>query len=155
MNIDDQLSSNPFDTTQGPQKKLSDYLGQWIVLYFYPKDATPGCTLESQAFRDHHAEFLAKNAVVLGVSRDSLTSHEKFKTKECLPFELIADTDEQLCQQFDVIKMKSMYGKSVRGIERSTFLIDPEGILRHEWRKVKVDGHVKEVLDTLHSLSTK
>lgn len=153
MKIGDQLTSSPFHTTSGMQKKLSDYLGQWLVLYFYPKDATPGCTLESQAFRDQHAEFLAKNAIVLGVSRDSLKSHDKFKTKECLPFELIADEDELLCQQFDVIKMKSMYGKSVRGIERSTFLIDPQGILRHEWRKVNVKGHVDEVFNTLISLS--
>jgi peroxiredoxin Q/BCP len=116
------------------------------------KDSTPGCTLEGQDFRDHHQEFAARNTEVFGISRDSLKSHENFKAKQQFPFELISDSDEQLCQQFDVIKMKSMYGKQVRGIERSTFIIDPEGTVRHEWRKVSVKGHVVEVLEMLKSL---
>jgi thioredoxin-dependent peroxiredoxin len=123
-----------------------DLLGKPYVLYFYPKDDTPGCTLEGKDFRDRHAEFAKLGVRVLGVSRDSPTSHAKFKGKYDLPFELVSDADEALCQQFDVIKDKNMYGKKVRGIERSTFLVDAAGVLRKEWRKVKVDGHVAEVL---------
>jgi peroxiredoxin Q/BCP len=154
MKLGEPVAAITFHITEGVPQTLSDYRGQWVVLYFYPKDATPGCTLESQEFRDQHAHFLAEKAVILGVSRDGFKSHTNFKTKECLPFDLISDQDEQLCQQFDVIKMKSMYGKSVRGIERSTFLIDPQGILRHEWRKVNVKGHVDDVLNTLISFSS-
>ena len=132
--------------------KLSDLKGNRIVLYFYPKDATSGCTREGQDFRDHHRKFRSRNTVVLGVSRDSLKSHEKFKKAQRFPFELISDEDEKLCKKFDVIKEKNMYGKKVLGIERSTFLIDEKGILRKEWRKVKVDGHVEEVLEALKSL---
>ena len=121
--------------------------GKPFVIYFYPKDDTPGCTLEGQDFRDQHAKFKRLGIKVLGVSRDSIISHEKFRKKHSLPFELIADTDEKLCQQFGVIKEKNMYGKKVLGIERSTFLVDADGVLRKEWRKVKVDGHVGEVLD--------
>lgn len=128
--------------------RLSDLKGQKVVLYFYPKDNTPGCTAEGQDFRDHIREFKACNTVILGISRDPLKSHEKFKEKQCFPFELLADEDEKLCRTFNVIKEKSMYGKKVMGIERSTFLIDEQGILRQEWRKVKVDGHVAEVLAT-------
>ncbi len=120
--------------------------GQQLVLYFYPKDSTPGCTTESQDFRDHHAEFLAANTLVFGISRDSLRSHENFRKKQALPFELIADTDEQLCQLFDVIRLKKLYGKEYMGIERSTFLIDRDGILRQAWRGVKVPGHAEAVL---------
>ena len=123
-----------------------DLLGKPYVLYFYPKDDTPGCTLEGKDFRDRHADFGKLDVRVLGVSRDSLASHAKFQGKYDLPFELISDADEKLCQQFDVIKDKNMYGKKVRGIERSTFLVDAAGVLRKEWRKVKVDGHVAEVL---------
>ncbi len=132
--------------------KLSDLKGKNLVLYFYPKDSTPGCTREGQDFRDTIRKFRARNTVILGVSRDSLASHEKFKTNQCFPFDLLADEDETLCKLFDVIKMKNMYGKKVRGIERSTFLIDEKGTLRNEWRKVKVDGHVEEVLEAVKQL---
>ncbi|APZ43905.1 peroxiredoxin [Acidihalobacter ferrooxydans] len=126
--------------------------GQHVVLYFYPKDNTPGCTTEGTDFRDAHTDFQAAGAVIFGVSRDSLKSHESFKAKFDFPFELISDTDETLCTLFDVIKMKNMYGKQVRGIERSTFLIDKEGVLRAEWRKVKVPGHCAAVLDAVRAL---
>ncbi|MCC5014591.1 MULTISPECIES: peroxiredoxin [unclassified Legionella] len=152
MKLGDQITSSNFTATNGLQANLKIYQGKWIVLYFYPKDATPGCTTEGQDFRDAYAEFQKLNTEILGISRDSLKSHENFKCKQQFPFELISDPDEILCQQFDVIKMKSMYGKQVRGIERSTFLIDPQGILRHEWRKVSVKGHVAEVLQTLAKL---
>ncbi len=126
--------------------------GQKVVLYFYPKDDTPGCTSESIAFRDLFAPFTQAGAVIVGISRDSLKSHEAFKAKYALPFELIADTDEALCTLFDVIKIKKMYGKAVRGVERSTFLIDKRGGLRREWRGVKVAGHVEAVLEAVQSL---
>ena len=132
--------------------RLSDLKGQKVVLYFYPKDNTPGCTTEGQGFRDNIRKFRNQNAVILGVSRDSMNSHEKFKEKQCFPFELLSDSDEKLCKMFDVIKEKNMYGKKVMGIERSTFLIDEDGVLRQEWRKVKVDGHVEEVLAAVKSL---
>ena len=131
---------------------LSDYRGQFVLLYFYPKDNTAGCTGQAQGFRDAYAQFTAFNTVVLGVSRDSVRSHDNFKAKHELPFDLIADTEEQLCQLFDVIKMKMMYGKQVRGIERSSFLINPDGVLIKEWRKVKVKVHGDEVLQELLSL---
>jgi thioredoxin-dependent peroxiredoxin len=133
-------------TTVSPELESRDLLGKPYVLYFYPKDDTPGCTLEGKDFRDRHREFGKLGVRVLGVSRDSLASHAKFQGKYDLPFELVSDADERLCKQFDVIKDKNMYGKKVRGIERSTFLVDAEGVLRKEWRKVKVDGHVAEVL---------
>lgn len=133
--------------------KLSDLKGKNVVLYFYPKDSTPGCTREGQAFRDEYNKFKRANTVVLGVSRDSLKSHENFKTKQAFPFDLLSDKDEELCRLFDVIKLKNMYGKQVRGIERSTFLIDSKGVLRHEWRKVKVDGHATEVLSAVKELN--
>jgi peroxiredoxin Q/BCP len=132
----------------------SDYRGSYVVLYFYPKDSTPGCTLEGQDFRDNIQKFKDLNAVILGVSRDSLKSHENFKCKQEFPFDLISDTDESLCNLFDVIKMKNMYGKQVRGIERSTFLIDPNGVLVREWRKVSVKVHCGEVLDALKKLTS-
>ena len=131
---------------------LSALKGKKVVLYFYPKDDTPGCTLEGQDFRDAIRKFRARNTVVLGVSRDSIPSHEKFRKKYKLPFDLLSDTEETLCTQFDVIKQKNMYGKKVRGIERSTFLIDERGVLRREWRKVKVEGHVDEVLTAISEL---
>lgn len=134
--------------------KLSDLKGKRVVLYFYPKDSTPGCTREGQDFRAHYLKFRRRNTVVLGVSRDSLTSHERFKEKQGFPFDLLSDQDESLCHQFDVIKMKNMYGKKVRGIERSTFLIDEKGVLRKEWRKVKVDGHVLDILEAIKELVT-
>lgn len=132
--------------------KFSGLKGKKVVLYFYPKDSTPGCTIEGQNFRDSIKKFKAKNTVILGVSRDTLKSHEKFKENQCFPFELLSDTDETLCKLFNVIKEKNMYGKKIMGIERSTFLIDEEGILRQEWRKVKVEGHVDEVLTAVKAL---
>jgi peroxiredoxin Q/BCP len=132
--------------------KLSDFKGHNVVLYFYPKDSTPGCTREGQDFRDNHSKFRRQNCIVVGVSRDSLKSHENFKAKQEFPFDLLSDKDEKLCNLFDVIKMKNMYGKQVRGIERSTFLIDENGKLRKEWRKVKVDGHAQEVLQAVKEL---
>jgi len=133
--------------TNNGQFELNHYLGKKVVLYFYPKDNTPGCTTESIAFRDIHPQLLASNTVIFGISRDSLRSHEGFKSKLELPFELISDADEQLCQLFNVIKMKNMYGKQVRGIERSTFVIDESGKLVKEWRGVKVADHAQAVLD--------
>lgn len=132
--------------TGGKTFRLSDYRGRKIVLYFYPKDNTPGCTTESIHFRDRHADFQAANAEVFGLSRDSIRSHEGFKTKLDLPFELISDQEEAVCRQFDVIKSKMMYGKRVAGIDRSTFAIDASGRLVKEWRGIKVPDHVEDVL---------
>lgn len=132
--------------------KLSALKGKNIVLYFYPKDNTPGCTREGQDFRDNLGKFKRWNTLVFGVSRDSLKSHENFKEKQCFPFELLSDTDEKLCKLFDVIKQKNMYGKKVMGIERSTFLIDSKGVLQKEWRDIKVDGHVDDVLNTVKTI---
>lgn len=129
--------------------QLSDYKGKYVLLYFYPKDNTPGCITEGQNFRDNIAQFERFNTVILGVSRDSVRVHEGFKSKQNFPFDLLSDKEEELCNLFDVIKMKNMYGKKVRGIERSTFLIDPDGVLIHEWRKVKVKVHLDEVLQKL------
>ena len=131
---------------------LKDFEGSNLVLYFYPKDSTPGCTLEGQAFRDHHAQFSKAGTVILGVSRDSVKSHENFRAKQDFPFDLLSDGDETLCRQFDVIQEKNMYGRKVMGVVRSTFLIDGKGILRHEWRNVRVKGHVEEVLQAAQSL---
>ena len=132
--------------------KLSDLKGKNIIIYFYPKDATPGCTIEGQNFRDNIRKFSSRNTIVLGVSRDKINSHEKFKKNQKFPFDLLSDEDETLCKIFDVIKEKNMYGKKFIGIERSTFLIDEKGILRKEWRKVKVKGHVEEVLTALKEI---
>jgi peroxiredoxin Q/BCP len=132
--------------------KLSDYKGKNLVIYFYPRDNTPGCTTEGQDFRDSYNSFKRNKTVVVGVSRDSLASHEKFKAKQGFPFELLSDEDETLCTLFDVIKEKNMYGRKVMGIERSTFLIDAGGKLRQEWRKVKVKGHVEEVIEAVRAL---
>ena len=132
--------------------KLSDFRGKRLVIYFYPKDNTPGCTTEGQAFRDHYAEFQSMNTEILGVSRDSVKMHEGFKCKQAFPFDLLSDQDESLCNLFDVIKMKNMYGKSVRGIERSTFIINEHGVLIHELRKVQVKEHVSEVLSVIASI---
>ena len=138
--------------TGDKRARLSDYEGKWLVLYFYPKASTPGCTQEGLDFKEAIHKFRRQSATILGASRDSLKAQERFKEKQGFPFDLVADTDEVLCNAFGVIKMKNMYGKKVRGIERSTFLIDDRGILRHEWRGVKVKGHVDEVLETLKSL---
>lgn len=132
--------------TSGTRFTPHTHLGKAVVLYFYPKDNTPGCTTEAMQFRDHYRDFVKAGAVVVGVSRDNLVSHEKFKANLELPFELIADTEEKLCHMFGVVKNKIMYGKKVKGIERSTFLIGPDGTLLAEWRKVKADGHAAEVL---------
>ncbi len=131
---------------------LSDFKGSRVVVYFYPKDSTPGCTTEGQDFRDRISTFRRRKTVVLGISRDSVKSHENFKTKQQFPFELLSDADEQACRLFDVIREKNMYGKKVMGVERSTFLIDEKGVLRREWRKVKVPGHVDEVLEAIAEL---
>lgn len=132
--------------------RLKSLKGRNVVLYFYPRDDTPGCTTEGCGFRDKHAKFRKLNAVILGVSRDTLASHEKFRAKFEFPFDLLSDGDESLCRLFDVIREKNMYGKKVMGVERSTFLIDSDGVLVREWRKVKVDGHVEAVLDALKAL---
>ncbi|HET8850718.1 MAG TPA: peroxiredoxin [Marinobacter sp.] len=131
---------------------LSDLKGRQVVLYFYPKDNTPGCTLEGQDFRDRHDQFEAANTVILGVSRDGLKAHENFRAKQNFPFHLISDKDETLCKLFDVIKLKKLYGKEYLGIERSTFLIDKDGMLRREWRGVTVKGHADEVLEAAKTL---
>ncbi|WP_420997201.1 peroxiredoxin [Cupriavidus sp. 30B13] len=132
--------------------RLAEQRGKTVVLYFYPKDNTPGCTTEAMNFRDQYGDFLDADAVVFGISRDSMKSHENFKAKLELPFELISDSDEAICTLFDVIKMKKMYGKEVRGIERSTFVVDRKGILRHAMRGIKVPNHVDEVLQIVRSL---
>ena len=129
--------------------QLKSLRGKKVVIYFYPKDATPGCTTEGQNFRDLHAKFSRQNAVIFGVSRDSIASHEKFKEKQKFPFDLISDPDEKICKQFDVIREKTLYGRKFMGVERSTFLIDENGKLRQEWRKVKVKGHADEVLEAV------
>jgi peroxiredoxin Q/BCP len=132
--------------------RLKDLRGQNVVLYFYPKDSTPGCTTEGQNFRDQYKAFAKANTVVFGISRDSLRSHENFKSKQNFPFDLLSDSEEEVCTLFDVIKPKNMYGREVIGVERSTFLIDAAGKLRREWRKVKVPGHVDEVLAAAQEL---
>jgi len=129
--------------------QLKALRGKKVVLYFYPKDSTPGCTTEGQDFRDLHAKFKRQNTVILGASRDSLASHEKFKAKQNFPFDLLSDPDEKLCKQFDVIREKMLYGRKFMGVERSTFLIDEHGKLRQEWRKLKVKGHADEVLQSV------
>ena len=132
--------------------KLYEYAGKTLVIYFYPKDNTPGCTTQGMQFRDSYADFQAANAEIVGVSRDNLKSHENFKAKFSFPFELLADTEELACGIFGVMKMKNMYGKQVRGVERSTFVIDNNGVLVKEWRGVKVDGHALEVLNFIKTL---
>lgn len=129
--------------------QLKTLRGKKVVLYFYPKDATSGCTTEAQDFRDLHTKFKRQKTIILGASRDSLASHEKFREKQSLPFDLLSDPDEKLCKQFDVIREKTLYGRKFMGIERSTFLIDENGKLRKEWRRVKVKGHAAEVLQSV------
>jgi peroxiredoxin Q/BCP len=135
--------------TGGTEFSLSNFLGKTVVLYFYPRDSTPGCTNEGIDFTNLYGDFQKKNVEIFGISRDSINSHEKFKKKYSFPFELLSDSEEVACALFDVIKMKNMYGKQVQGIERSTFLIDPEGILIKEWRGLKVPGHADEVLSSI------
>jgi peroxiredoxin Q/BCP len=140
------------ESTGDKKVRLKDLRGRHVVIYFYPKDSTPGCTLEGQDFRELHAKFKRQNAVILGVSKDSIESHEKFKAKQEFPFDLLSDPDGKLCDKFDVIREKNMYGRKFLGIERSTFLIDADGKLRREWRKVKVKGHAEEVLAAVKGL---
>ncbi len=133
--------------------RLADYAGRWVVLYFYPKDSTPGCTTEACEFRDRHADgAIGDDTAVLGVSRDAITSHQRFATKQELNFPLLSDPDEVLCRAFDVMQEKNMYGKKAIGVERSTFIIDPAGVVRALWRKVRVKGHVDAVLEQLAAL---
>ena len=139
-------------TAAGSTWKLADAAGEKLVIYFYPKDMTPGCTKESQDFRDKHAAFRKAKVRIIGVSRDSLKSHDKFREKEQLPYELLSDADETVCKLFDVIREKTLYGRKYMGIDRSTFLIDGKGVLQREWRGVKVPGHVEEVLEAAKSL---
>jgi peroxiredoxin Q/BCP len=146
VRIDHLVGNFTLASTGRQEFSLTDYLGKNIIIYFYPKDDTPGCTTEGQDFRDNWNTFTEKNCVIVGISRDSVESHESFKEKMQFPFELLSDTDETVCNQFNVIKMKNMYGKQVRGIERSTFVIDAKGILKKEWRGVKVAGHIQEIL---------
>jgi thioredoxin-dependent peroxiredoxin len=147
----DQVPNFSVAATDDQTISLQDFRGKKLVIYFYPKDSTPGCTIESCGFRDQHDAFEANNTVVLGVSRDSLKSHEKFKARHEFPFDLLSDGDEALCQIFGVLKEKSLFGKKFMGIERSTFLIDEQGVLQKAWRKVKVKGHVQAVLDAVKS----
>jgi len=153
IEINSSIPDFEADSTGNTPFKLSNFLGKKVLIYFYPRDNTPGCTQEGKDFRDNIEKFSEYNTVIFGVSRDSVKVHEGFKAKQEFPFELLSDKEETLCQLFDVIKMKNMYGKQVRGIERSTFLIDEEGLLIHEWRKVKVKVHIEEVLQKLAELS--
>lgn len=153
VELDKPVADFQVQATSEQAVSLSALKGQQVVIYFYPKDSTPGCTTEGQGFRDQHDAFKAANTVVFGVSRDSLKSHENFKAKQAFPFELISDKDESLCQLFDVIKLKKLYGKEYLGVDRSTFLIDKEGVLRKEWRGVKVPGHVDAVLEEAQALN--
>ena len=150
--LDTPIQDFSLPATSNTVFRLSEKTGKVVVIFFYPKDSTPGCTTESQQFRDLHEAFAAVNAEILGISRDSLKSHENFKSKQALPFELGSDTDEAVCNLFGVMKLKNMYGKQVRGIERSTFVIDGSGVLRREWRGVKVPGHAEEVLNFVKTL---
>lgn len=146
VTLDKPVPDFSAQATSGQEFNLATLAGTQLVIYFYPKDNTPGCTTEGQEFRDMHADFVAANTLIFGVSKDSLRTHENFRSKQSFPFELISDSDESLCRLFEVIQPKQMYGKEYEGIERSTFLIDKHGVLRREWRKVKVKGHVAEVL---------
>lgn len=146
MEINKKVPLLKLPGTSDLQFNLSDYKGRYLVIYFYPKDATPGCTTQGVDFRDAYKKFQALDTEIFGISRDTLKSHENFKAKFTFPFELLSDEEEKACELFGVIKMKNMYGKQVRGIERSTFVIDPDGKLIQAWRGVKVEGHIKEVL---------
>jgi len=152
ISIGEQIPDISLPATSGKTINLRELKGQPLVLYFYPRDNTPGCAQEGQDFRDHYAQFQALGAEILGVSRDTVRKHENFKAKYTFPFELLADTEETLCDAFDIVKPKTMFGKPVRGIVRSTFLFDKHGVLQQEWRKVKIDGHVTEVLAAVKNL---
>ena len=151
IEINSPVPELTLEGTNNTTFSISSYVGKNLVIYFYPKDSTPGCTNESIDFKDNYDIFQKLNAEIFGISRDSLKSHEKFKAKYSFPFELLSDADEIACNLFDVIKMKNMYGKKVRGIERSTFLINTEGKLINEWRGVKVNGHVQELIEFLQN----
>ncbi|WP_439861411.1 peroxiredoxin [Pseudomonas sp. MBLB4136] len=153
VSVDQAVPDFQAHATSGQSIQLLALRGQQVVLYFYPKDSTPGCTTEGQGFRDQYPAFQAANTLIFGVSRDGLKSHENFKAKQAFPFELISDKDEALCQLFEVIKLKKLYGKEYMGVDRSTFLIDKVGVLRHEWRGVKVPGHVDAVLAAAQALN--
>ena len=152
VNIGEKVANFSLPATGDKNVSLDDFKGANLVIYFYPKDSTSGCTLEGQNFRDNYAGFKKSGTTVLGVSRDSLKAHENFKARQEFPFDLLSDAEEKLCRQFDVIHEKNMYGRKVMGIVRSTFLIDGDGVLQKEWRKVRVKGHVKEVLEAARSL---
>ncbi len=152
VSIGKKVTAFSLPATGDKDLSLDDFKGTNLVIYFYPKDNTPGCTLEGQNFRDHYDAFRKSGTAILGVSRDSLKAHENFRAKQDFPFDLLSDADEKLCKQFDVIHEKNMYGRKVMGIVRSTFLIDGDGVLRKEWRKVRVKGHVEEVLEAAQSL---
>lgn len=150
--LDQPIADFTAPATGDREVRLSELRGRNVVIYFYPKDNTPGCTTEGQDFRDLYPEFQALDTEIYGVSRDGIKSHENFKARHSFPFELISDKDETLCRLFDVIKLKKMYGRESLGIERSTFLIDREGVLRREWRKVRVKGHASAVLEAVREL---
>jgi len=152
VNIGEKVANFSLPATGDKNVSLDDFKGTNLVIYFYPKDSTPGCTLEGQDFRDNYAGFKKSGTTVLGVSRDSLKAHENFKARQEFPFDLLSDAEEKLCRQFDVIHEKNMYGRKVMGIVRSTFLIDGDGVLQNQWRKVRVKGHVEEVLKEARSL---
>jgi len=153
VEVNKKVSAFKLPATGEQTISLSSFKGKNIILYFYPKDNTPGCTKEGQDFRDSIAKFKRQNCTILGVSRDTIRTHENFKTKHKFPFDLLSDTEEELCKLFDVIKLKNMYGKKHLGIERSTFLINDKGVLKQEWRKVKVKSHVDEVLTAVTMLN--
>jgi len=152
VSIGEKVANFSLPATGDKNVSLEDFQGTRLVIYFYPKDSTPGCTLEGQDFRDNYGEFKKCDTAILGVSRDSLKAHENFRAKQGFPFDLLSDAEEKLCRQFDVIHEKNMYGRKVMGIVRSTFLIDADGVLQKEWRKVRVKGHVAEVLEAARSL---
>ena len=152
VKLDKKIPAFSLPSTGGKTFKPADAAGKKLVIYFYPRDNTPGCTTEGIAFRDLHADFKKARAIIVGVSPDSLKSHEKFKEKMSFPFELLADEDHAVCDLFEVYKEKSLYGRKYMGVERSTFLIDEDGVLRREWRKVKVPGHAQEVLAAVKDL---
>jgi len=152
VNIGEKVANFSLPATGDKNVSLDDFKGANLVIYFYPKDSTPGCTLEGQDFRDNYAGFKKSGTTVLGVSRDSLKAHENFKARQEFPFDLLSDAEEKLCRQFDVIHEKNMYGRKIMGIVRSTFLIDGDGVLQNQWRKVRVKGHVEEVLEAARSL---
>lgn len=152
VQLDQAVPDFELPSTSDTVFRLSDHAGKNIVIYFYPKDNTPGCTLEGQQFRDHIADFTAHDTIIFGVSRDSVRVHENFKTKQAFPFELLSDAEEVACKFFDVLHLKKNYGREYMGIVRSTFLIDKKGVLRQEWRKVKVKEHLAEVLEAVKAL---